>query len=147
MQKILIHGSAAVKERYPSLAEFEGAVPNFWRRYKESEGSFSGKRLLVSKECPHCHGERLQKRSREAVLCGKTLPQLAQLSLQELLDWVEVFFTEQKQLSQDAQSYLLDLKTKCSRLLRIGLGYLHLDRTDVYKRQVYEKVIYVLKHS
>lgn len=129
VQKILIHGSAAVKERYPSLAEFEGAVPNFWRRYKESEGSFSGKRLLVSKECPHCHGERLQKRSREAVLCGKTLPQLAQLSLQELLDWVEVFFTEQKQLSQDAQSYLLDLKTKCSRLLRIGLGYLHLDRT------------------
>ncbi|MFR5077517.1 MAG: hypothetical protein ACLTDX_05555 [[Clostridium] innocuum] len=40
MQKILIHGSAAVKERYPSLAEFEGAVPNFRRRYKESEEAF-----------------------------------------------------------------------------------------------------------
>lgn len=129
VQKILIYGSSAVKDSYPKLADFEGAVQNFWRRYKESEGTFSGKSLLVSRECPQCHGERLNAQSRTASVLGKTLPQLSQLSLQELLVWVEAFFTQKEPLPQDARSYLLDLKTKCSRLIRIGLGYLHLDRT------------------
>lgn len=76
------------------------------------------------KECTDYHGERLNHESRNVVVSHKRLPELYQLSFEELYGWICSIDIQHPSIDQ----YLLDIKTKLQRLIRIELGYLTLDR-------------------
>lgn len=113
-----------------SAGRFEGVYPYMWKKYtnKESNTTIYDK-YFEKKECPDCQGERLQEAVRRITVYGKRLPEIAILSLEEVLIWInalEQAMSEVEHLLSDV--YLLDIKTKLQRLLNVGLGYLSLDR-------------------
>jgi len=77
--------------------------------------------------CPDCHGARLQPEA----LCwrwqGKTLPQLYQLPVSELLGLLNRSAPAHEQKQQDVLSPIL---TRLRYLEQVGLGYLTLDRSS-----------------
>ena len=109
---------------------YEGVLPNLWRRMADQKGSSKLRETYFeSVICPECHGERLNELSRSVTVKGTRLPGLSASSLKELMDWIrelDANLTHSEQLL--AGVYVTDLKTKLKRILKLGLGYLSLDR-------------------
>lgn len=137
---ILYHGVEhdEVKKWFPNIAppktmaagRFEGVLTVLWRRMAEKGGEAKQvSDYFDTVVCPECHGERLDRLSRQATVADYRLPQLGLLSLTDLLNWIvmlESCLTE-VELSLVAP-YLLDLQTKLQRIAKVGLGYLSIDR-------------------
>lgn len=137
---ILYYGtdSDEVKEHFANInppktvaeGKFEGVLTGMWRRYSEKSGqSAEGDAYFYSETCPDCEGERLNSISREVTVRGKTIPKLVNRSLEEMLLWIEEV---EKQLEENSylltEMFIQDLKTKLKRIIKMGLGYLTLDR-------------------
>ena len=77
--------------------------------------------------CPECSGERLSPPGRRFSVDGERLPELARLSLEGLLAWVEERAWTDRE--RDLVGKLVDdLQHRLQTLVRVGLGYLSLDR-------------------
>ena len=109
---------------------FEGVLPNLCRRRADQKGASKLREAYFeSAICPECHGERLNELSRSVTVKGTRLPELSGSSLTGLVDWIrelDANLTHSEQLL--AGVYVTDLKTKLKRILKLGLGYLSLDR-------------------
>ncbi|OWA37502.1 ABC-ATPase UvrA [Saccharibacillus sp. O16] len=137
---LLYHGtdSAQVKAAFPqinapksvSAGKFEGVLTTLWRRLSEKGGdSKEAEVFFGSVTCPDCGGERLNEQSRSVTVGQVRLPQLSQLSLEQLADWVHGLNQSLGTAEREpAEIYLNDLRTKLNRLMRTGLGYLSIDR-------------------
>lgn len=107
-----------------------GIIPSLYKKLEE-KGGLNGrlKSYFTDTTCSVCHGERLSPTSRAVTVAGRRLPELSSLSLEELGQWLQALSaglsTAQRPL---VDVYLLDLQTKINRLLRVGLGYLSLNR-------------------
>ena len=137
---LLLEGteSEAVRRLFPAVPEprtlaegkFEGVLPNLWRRMADKKGNSKlQENYFESARCPECHGERLNKLSRSVTVKGTRLPELSGKALIGLTDWVsslEARLQHNERLL--AGVYVTDLKTKLKRILKLGLGYLSLDR-------------------
>ena len=137
---LLLQGaeSEAVRRRYPAVpvprtvaeGRYEGVLPNLWRRMADKKGSSKLREAYFeSVICPECQGERLNGLSRNVTVKGTRLPELSGSALTDLLDWVSKL-EESLQHSEQllAGVYVADLQTKLKRILKLGLGYLSLDR-------------------
>lgn len=137
---LLYEGAAALAEaegrELPASAaqgRFEGIEPMLRRRLAAHEGDARGlEKYFVMADCPACHGERLKEESRQATVAGARLPELAALSLDRLLAWVDRLDAGVEAVHRPlVKDYLVDLHTKLTRLQRVGLGYLTPDRRTV----------------
>lgn len=137
---ILYYGveSDEVKGHFPDIlppktvekGKFEGVLTGMWRRFAEKSGSSSeAEEYFYSQVCPDCEGDRLNKVSRNVTVEGMTIPMLVNCSLEELLNWTlkleKVLIQESYKL---VETFIQDLNTKLARIIKIGLGYLTLDR-------------------
>ena len=137
---LLLQGaeSETVRRLFPdvpvprTIAEgrFEGVLPNLWRRKADQKGASKlQKAYFESAVCPECHGERLNELSRSVTVKGTRLPELSGSALKELVDWLSGLAANLAHSEQLlAGVYVTDLKTKLKRILKLGLGYLSLDR-------------------
>ncbi|CZQ94180.1 abc transporter [Trichococcus flocculiformis] len=137
---LLLQGaeSEAVRRLVPDVpvprtvaeGRYEGVLPNLWRRMADQKGASKLREAYFeSAICPECHGERLNELSRSVTVKGTRLPELSGSSLTGLVDWIrelDANLTHSEQLL--AGVYVTDLKTKLKRILKLGLGYLSLDR-------------------
>lgn len=127
-----------VKKTYPDIlpplqttaGKFEGIFPILWRRLADKNGD--SERLneyFEMKECPDCHGERLNSLSRNVTVNHTRLPQLNNYSLEKLNVWIKTLKSSLplRHLSF-VEDYFLDIETKINRFLKVGLGYLTLNR-------------------
>ncbi|MDD4574092.1 MAG: hypothetical protein PHR69_07755, partial [Sphaerochaeta sp.] len=110
--------------------KFEGVRTMLLRRLSEHKRpTRETEEYLVQRPCPACLGERLHPLSRFATVMGTRLPELSQLSLQALLQWLEkLAMTLDGHQQLLAGTFLLGLSTKIKTLSQVGLGYLSLDR-------------------
>ncbi len=77
--------------------------------------------------CPDCDGTRLKPESRSVLLGGRTLPELAALSVEKLRDWLAERPWSDRQ--RELAGHLLDeIRERVEVLHRVGLDYLTLDR-------------------
>ncbi|MEG0366747.1 MAG: ABC-ATPase UvrA, partial [Coprobacillus sp.] len=109
---------------------YEGVIKNLYRRMDGPNGQNQIiNQYFHHEECHDCHGEKLNKESREITVHGKRIYELTQISLQELYDWiVELKNNLDGPQKESVFQYINDLETKIRRIIKVGIGYLHLDR-------------------
>lgn len=140
---ILYHGieNDMVKSSFPDLkppktvssGKFEGALPTLWRRFADKEGNAKQlEEFFDIIECPDCKGERLSELSRNVTVNRTRLPELSRFSLEKLYQWIcELEDSLSEKHLELVKAYLLDLKTKLTRVINVGIGYLTVDRQVV----------------
>ena len=77
--------------------------------------------------CPKCHGNRLRPEASYVKVGGKSITELVNISVSELLPWVESLKLNEHE-EQIAKRILTEIKNRLQYLLDVGLGYLTLNR-------------------
>ncbi|MRI32943.1 excinuclease ABC subunit UvrA [Endozoicomonas sp. OPT23] len=110
---------------------FEGIIPNFERRFRETESQSVREELskyLSTSHCPSCNGARLRTESRHVFINDETLPQLVEQPVEKALDYFQNL-TMPGQKGEIAEKILKEICDRLSFLVNVGLNYLTLDRS------------------
>ena len=112
---------------------FEGVITNLKRRYTEglSESGLKVKLdgLFARQTCPDCGGARLRAESRQVRVNGRTIIEVSHMPLAGVADWLTELTTalnEEEQII--ARPVVVDLSERLQRLIRLGVGYLTMER-------------------
>lgn len=102
---------------------FEGIIRVMERRNVTGDG-VSGEtfRFFRSTHCTDCGGSRLNQQARNVKVNDMTIPELVELELTELLDWLETV------KGPVADPIVSRMKPVLRNLISIGVGYLNLNR-------------------
>lgn len=106
-------------------------VLNALSKVKDEKGMKRVEKFLKEEVCPECHGTRLSKEARAPRLCGISLAEACQMTLQASIEWVrgvpDSLPVEMHDMAKDiCESYL----AVAARLMDLGLSYLTLDRAS-----------------
>ena len=77
--------------------------------------------------CPKCHGTRLRPEANYVKVGGKSITELVNISVIELLPWVEKLKLSEHE-EKIAKRILTEIRNRLQYLLDVGLGYLTLNR-------------------
>jgi excinuclease ABC subunit A len=115
------------KRKHP----FEGVLPNFRRRYHETESSAVREELskyMSRRECPDCKGARLRKEARFVKVGDAPIYEISALPLFDTANFFEALkLTGAKQ--KIAERIIYEIKNRVGFLNNVGLEYLSLDRS------------------
>lgn len=111
---------------WPHTALYEGIVPRVKRSIINSdEGRRHQKQLdrfVTVKECPDCHGTRVNERVRSCKIAGKNIADVVSMSLEQLKEFVDAI---EDPLAVNVKS---EIMLRVQALIDIGLSYLTLER-------------------
>ncbi len=110
---------------------FEGLIPQFIRRYKETTSNQTREELsryLKSQPCPECLGSRLNLASRSVKVQGMTIDTVAALSVRQALSLFDPLTLNGKK-ALIADRIVKEIRNRLLFLNDVGLGYLTLDRS------------------
>jgi len=110
---------------------FEGILPNLKRRYRDTESSVVREELakfLSDQPCQLCHGERLNEAARHVFVAGRNLASLAQLPIDEALEFFNTLELSGKR-GEIAAKINKEIRERLSFLVNVGLEYLSLSRS------------------
>lgn len=87
-------------------------------------------KLMIKETCAACQGTRLKKTALKVTIKGRSIAQVAGLSLAKLLKWAKEIDKDliSGQEKQIAEVILNQVKSRLSFLLAVGVAYLTLDR-------------------
>lgn len=127
-QKYLLYGAPPNPKK--AAERFPGFMPFFSERYRKTESERVRDALikcLSTRPCLGCRGSRLKEESRHVLIGDRALPDLAALSIRDLLPFFETLkLTGKKQ--KIADKILEEIQARLSFLNEVGLNYLSLDR-------------------
>ena len=156
-QQLVLHGSGTQDIEFIYQAEgargktrtvkrwhpFEGILPNFERRFRETDSPAVREdlaRYQAAKPCPHCQGTRLRREARHVFLQaadggaqeagldpGRSIYQLEHATLSECLDYFEHLSLAGAKATI-AEKILREIRSRLKFLNNVGLTYLSLDR-------------------
>jgi len=115
------------RRRHP----FEGIIPNFERRYRETDSSIVREELsryISNRTCPDCQGARLNRSARHVFVADHSLPALAAQpvgALQPL--FAELTLPGRR--GEIATKIVKEIKERLTFLVNVGLDYLTLARS------------------
>lgn len=106
-------------------------VENALAKVKDEKGMKRVEKFLKQDVCPDCGGSRLSEAARAPRLCGKNLAEVAAMTLDALVPWVQAVPDQMPANMREMALAVCDtfLHT-AKRLLDLGLGYLALDRAS-----------------
>ncbi|ENH98432.1 excinuclease ABC subunit A [Gracilibacillus halophilus YIM-C55.5] len=110
---------------------FEGVLANIERRYHETSSDFIREQMekyMAQKDCPTCHGFRLNEEALSVKINGYHISQVTELSVSD----AHQFFTTLSLSETDkqiAQMIIRELDDRLSFLANVGLDYLTLSRS------------------
>ena len=110
---------------------WEGIVPNLERRYRETESAAVREELAKyrgTRACVDCGGSRLNRSARHVFVAGRTLPEVAALSIAE----ARRFFASLRLdgwRGEVAGRLVREIADRLAFLSDVGLDYLTLDRS------------------
>ena len=126
ISKELVHTSSDY------FVDFDGVV-KYLRSVMENDDTTGGQKwadqFLAERECPECHGLRLNREALSYKIWDKNISELATMDLNELRAWLdecEQHLDHQQQ--QIAAEILKEIRTRLDFLLDVGLDYLALNR-------------------
>lgn len=138
---ILLHGSrdeeiqfSYINDRgdvYRRTHVFEGIIPNFERRYLETESQMVREELskyLSMDKCPVCEGSRLNEDARHVFIGKHRLQDVVSMPVGDACDYFDkLAFKGAK--AQIADKILKEIRQRLTFLVDVGLNYLTLDRS------------------
>ncbi len=141
VRHVLLHGSGteAIEFTYREDAgrrsrkrhPFEGILPNLTRRYRETESPMVREELaryLGLRPCPECQGTRLNRAARFVFVAGRSLPELAHLTVGRALEFLgELNLAGWR--GEVAARIVKGVVERLRFLSDVGLDYLTLDRS------------------
>jgi excinuclease ABC subunit A len=118
--KLLNARTRGYKGIFPFLKDLEE------KRYKQYIRIFL-RQYQTAQECPDCHGTKLKPESLNVRVDGKTVAEIADLSVGRLCEWVENLTLSTFEQSV-AETILREAKERIRFLRDVGLDYLSLNR-------------------
>ena len=121
-----------VRRRHP----FEGIVPNFERRYRETDSATVREELAryhAVRPCPACHGTRLRREARHVFLRhadgtrGQAIFETERATLAGCLAYFDALRLEGNK-AEIAQKIVREIRSRLKFLNDVGLSYLSLER-------------------
>ena len=117
---------------YTTKKPFEGVIPNLERRFKETESDWAREDLqkyFSEVPCGTCKGARLKPEALCVKVGGKTISEVAELSVRKAADWFEnlpaALNSKQNEI---AGRVLKEIRERLRFLIDVGLDYLTLSR-------------------
>ena len=140
-QKLLLYGTGRQSitfvyendsnHKFETTHAFEGVIPNFKRRYRETESASVREELqkyISVKPCATCQGSRLRREAINVFVAEHNLPQITAMSIEEAVIFFDnVVFTGNQQTI--AQRILKEINARLRFLNNVGLNYLSLSRS------------------
>jgi len=139
-RRVVLHGSGSERIAFPYPGErgrrsvrqhpFEGILPNFERRYRETDSQVVRDELAKYRNvrpCTECGGTRLRVEARHVRIAGRALPEVAHLPLRETLALFREFRLEGAR-APVAERIGREIANRLEFLVDVGLDYLSLDR-------------------
>ena len=130
-------GAAGRKRSVKRFHPFEGVIPSFERRWRETDSAAVREdlaRLQAAKPCPECHGTRLKREARHVLLQGddpavRGLPIYAveHATLADCLAHFELLHLVGNK-ADIAEKVMREVRSRLKFLNDVGLNYLSLDR-------------------
>ena len=115
--------------------KFEGVVNNLARRYKETDSEWSRgeiERFMTAVPCRACGGARLKPESLAVLVDGRSIVDVARLSVSAASEWVNALSGKRSPLTEReqviARQILKEIRERLTFLVDVGLDYLTLDR-------------------
>jgi excinuclease ABC subunit A len=130
-------GPSGKKRKVKRLHPFEGIIPNFERRFKETDSSAVREELGRYQQpaaCPDCHGTRLRKEARHVKLLDaqtgdtKAIYEIAHATLAEAYRYFEALQLQGAK-AEIANKVVTEIRSRLRFLNDVGLNYLSLDRS------------------
>jgi excinuclease ABC subunit A len=130
-------GAGAKRRKVKRHHPFEGIIPNFERRFKETDSSAVREELgryQQPKACPDCHGHRLRREARHVKLQDATtgdtraIYEIGHSTLAEALHYFEGL-SLQGAKAEIAAKVVQEIRSRLRFLNDVGLNYLSLDRS------------------
>ena len=91
-------------------------------QYRVMKARFSGRTV-----CPECHGGRLRKEASYVKVGGRSIQELSDMPVAELLAWFAQLTLTPDQMAV-AERLMLEIRSRLAFLCNVGLGYLTLSR-------------------
>jgi len=142
VQDVVLNGSGGEKiefwweddgdRRHTYHKEFEGALNNLQRRWRETESESSREELekyMNIMPCPTCGGARLRPEALHVLVGGKTIREITSYSIRDCLAFFETLKLTEKE-SEIARRILKEIRERLFFLVNVGLDYLSLDRAS-----------------
>lgn len=138
-QNVILYGSRGKKFRIDwdgdsgsghFMTPFEGLIPTIRRRLKETKSEYMRKNYLhyySDQNCYVCNGTKLRIESRNVKINGKTITDLCNISIGELIKFInELKLTGNQLLIAD--ELVKEIKNRLNFMMNVGLHYLSLNR-------------------
>ena len=117
---------------YQTKKPFEGVITNLERRFKETESEWAREDLqkyFTNVPCSECHGARLKPEALCVKIAGKTISDIAELSIRAAGDWVTALPKDlSPKQNEIAPRILKEIRDRLRFLIDVGLDYLTLSR-------------------
>jgi len=116
--------------RHEFYTEFEGVLPNLYRRYRESDSDRVKEdleRYMTFLPCTACQGSRLRKEAQFIKVAGAAIHEVTALSVEEAVQWA-TGLTLSRRDRDIARRILKEISDRLEFLHNVGLSYLTLNR-------------------
>lgn len=128
----ILYGNSSPESHVEGTVPFEGLVKYIEMQQDEDAGYAANKwssQFFSKKECPECHGARLNKIALHYFIDNKNIADISAMDLSDLYQWTQGL--EDRLPSSRrvvAEEILKEIRSRLSFMLDVGLGYLSLGR-------------------
>ncbi len=142
IREAILHGSGKMKIRFPMRRKgkkrdytepWEGVVAGLVRRYRETSSDAVRHQLseyMTARPCPDCGGSRLRRESLAVTVGGRSIGEVAGLSIAEARSFFDALPVGTPPLIEAVAAPILkEVRERLGFLEDVGLGYLTLGRS------------------
>jgi excinuclease ABC subunit A len=119
---------------YTTNRAFEGVITNMERRYRETDSAWVREELgryQSAKTCEVCNGARLKPEALAVKIAGKTISEVAELSISAAADWFSALSAILTPKHREIAARILkEINERLGFLKNVGLDYLSLGRAS-----------------
>ena len=109
----------------------KATVLNALKKVKDEKSMTRVSKFLKEEICPQCHGSRINQKANSTLLGGKTLSEVCDLPLRELISFLQETVDElNSEIKQMGKNILEEFMLNADVLISLGLGYLTLSRAS-----------------